>query len=64
PGWARGYAPYPYAPYPGQYGEMTPEREIEALRGQTDFFQNQVNALNERIRELEEIALKKRGDAE
>ncbi len=61
PGWARGYAPYPAYPGAAYPGNFTPEREVEALKSQTNFFQKQVEVLNERIRELEEIAARKGG---
>ncbi len=62
PRWARGYPQpaWPGSPGPGYYGELTPEREVEFLRSQTDFFQKQIDALNERIREMEEIAVKQK----
>ncbi len=41
-------------------GYFTPEREVEALKAQSDFFQKQMDVLNGRIRELEELAAKKR----
>jgi len=65
PGWARGsgYSQPLQPQYAGPvYGEYTPEREMEALKGQSDFFQKQIEVLNQRIRELEDIAVKK-GDA-
>lgn len=59
PGWGRQYFAPPalpgYAPY-GYPAPLTPENEIAALRSQADFFQNQIAMLNERIREIEEIA--------
>jgi len=60
PRWGRGYAPYPpAAPYPGP-ADYSPEREVEALRAQSDYFQKQIDVLNDRIRELEEISAKKK----
>ncbi|MBN2160125.1 MAG: DUF5320 domain-containing protein [Spirochaetes bacterium] len=62
PFWARGYPPV--SPAWGEYGapvyqgELTPEREMEALKNQTGFFQKQIDAINERIRELEGIVSK------
>jgi len=63
PGWARGYGySQPVPPQnqgPAFYGEYTPEREVDALNNQSDFFQKQIEVLNQRIRELEDIAAKK-----
>lgn len=62
PGWARQYpvnpgwggnAPYSYP------GPVTDESELSALKSQIGFFQNQITALNERIREIEEISSRK-----
>lgn len=55
PRWARGYAPYQPAGYYPAPGEFSPEREVEALRAQSDYFQKQIDVLNERIRELEDL---------
>ena len=60
PRWARWPAAYP-APSP--YGEYTPEQEIEVLKQQSEFFQKQMNMLNQRIRELEELASNKGGSS-
>ncbi len=65
PGWARGYGANPPQPGnagPGYRGEYTPEQEMNALKAQSDFFQKQIEMLNQRIRELEDIAAKK-GDS-
>ncbi len=61
PGWARAYPAPAWTGYPGPgyYGEYTPEREMEGLKTQAEFFQKQIEVLNERIRELEDIAAKK-----
>lgn len=66
PGWARpfGYNQLPGYPAGANYAEYTPERELEALKNQADFFQGQLETLNQRIRELEEIAAKKRASSE
>ena len=60
---ARGnpaYTPpgYEYAG-PAYQGEVTPEREVESLKAQSEFFQKQMDLLNRRIKELEDIAAKK-----
>jgi len=63
PGWARSYPVNPALPGFTPYGypaPSTPESEIAALRSQADFFQNQVASLNERIRELEEVAARQK----
>jgi hypothetical protein len=62
PLWARGYAPRPA--WPGDAGtafngELAPERELEVLKTQSDLFQKQIDALNKRIRELEEMEAEK-----
>lgn len=63
PFWGQGYPANPawtgYAG-PAYNSEFTPEREMEMLKTQSDFFQKQIDVLNDRIRELEGIALKKR----
>jgi hypothetical protein len=63
PFWARGFpagtAPVGYGAS-GYQGELTPEREMEGLKAQADAFQKQVDMLNGRIKELEELAAKKR----
>lgn len=59
PGWARFNPVNPgwVANIPSGYpGPLTPENEMSALKTQADFFQNQITALNDRIRELEAIA--------
>jgi len=49
---------YPYA-YGNSYGavpytpEMTPQQETDMLKGQSKAMQDEVNAINERIKELE-----------
>jgi hypothetical protein len=62
PFWARGYPEYHAGSiYDGPLyrGEYTPEKEMEALKTQTEFFQKQIDVLNERIRELEGLAAAK-----
>lgn len=58
PRWARGFWGYAGA---GYSGEITPESEVELLKTQSEFFRKQVEVLNERIQELEEIVSKKGG---
>lgn len=59
PGWARyGYAPAwgapPAVPY-GPYGAPpTPEQEAELLRTQAEWLQQQLDAISQRITELEQ----------
>ncbi len=67
PGWARFNPVYPgwMANTPSGYPRpLTPENEMAALKAQSDFFQNQITMLNERIRELEAIAAGRQGQAE
>jgi hypothetical protein len=67
PGWTRSYPVNPGwagnipSGYPGQ---LTPENEMSALKSQAGFFQNQITALNDRIRELEEIAARRKEQSE
>lgn len=58
PGWIRSYgapAARPvgtnYDPFPG--ASISPEQEAEALKNQVQYMQGSIDALNERIRELE-----------
>jgi len=65
-GWGRGFgsgfgwrgADYPYA-YGSPYSavpyapEMTPQQETDMLKGQAKVMQDEINAINERIKELE-----------
>ncbi len=63
PRWARGYPVNPaWTEYAGPVyqNDFTPEREVEALKAQSEFFQKQMDILNGRIKELEELASKKR----
>jgi hypothetical protein len=63
PFWGRGYPAYPWGTgyaAPPYYGELTLEREMEMIKTQTEFFEKQIEVLNERIRELESIAAKKK----
>ena len=62
PGWVRAKIGYPSSSGPGyhqtpQYGEfalaMTAEQELDALRKQADFFQDELGKLNNRIEQLE-----------
>ncbi|MBN1695874.1 MAG: DUF5320 domain-containing protein [Spirochaetales bacterium] len=58
PGWG-GYHPgayYPNSPY--EPVQVQPEQEAEALRNQAKYLQDSLNALNERIRELENLESK------
>jgi hypothetical protein len=51
PGWGAGYSPY--IPY-GQ-AAIPPDQEAEALKNQAKYLEDSLNALNERIHELEKI---------
>ena len=56
PGWARynmGY--YPEGPYPG----ITKEQELEALKNQAKYMQDNLNAITGRIEVLENLETKK-----
>lgn len=63
PGWMRTGLSYPawegeVSPYPFSRG-ISPEQEAEALKNHAKIMQDNVNALNERILELEKIAPEK-----
>ncbi len=63
PFWARGYPAFPagYEPEGSvNQGQFTPEREVEALKAQSEFFRKQMDVLNGRIKEMEELVSKKR----
>jgi hypothetical protein len=55
PGWGGGFNPY------GTYGQpaVTPEQEAEDLKNQAKYMQESLNALNERIKELEKLEAEK-----
>jgi hypothetical protein len=53
PAWGRGAAFYPHAP------ELTPQKEAEMLKNQAQAMQEEMNRVNERIKELEKLAAKK-----
>ena len=53
-GWGGSYGPYPYAP------AYSAEQEKEALQNQVKFFEDQLEALKERIEELEADSSKKK----
>ena len=67
PGWARYNMDYPAwggginpnIPYPYGPPAITPEQESEALKNQAKLMQDNLNALNERIQELEKLELEK-----
>ena len=47
PAWGGFTAPQPYVP------EMSPEREADMLKNQAQMMQEEINSINERIKELE-----------
>ncbi|MGM0401562.1 MAG: DUF5320 domain-containing protein [Chloroflexota bacterium] len=55
PGWARaGYAPAWGTPPATPYGApVSREQQVEALRAQSEWLEEQLTAINERIQELE-----------
>ncbi len=67
PGWARynmGYPAWggvvnPNIPYPYGTQAVTPEQEAKALKNQAKSMQDNLNAMNERIHELEQLAVEK-----
>ena len=67
PGWARynmGYLAWggvvnPNIPYPYGTQAVTPEQEAEALKNQAKSMHDNLNAMNERIHELEKLAVEK-----
>ena len=65
PGWLRfGYGPAwgspmysaPYAPYAPYAPEVTKEQEMEALRGQAEFFKQALDDISKRLEEFEKEA--------
>ena len=61
PGWLRfGYGPAggqpmygtPYTPYPPYAPEVTKEQEMEALKGQAEFFKQALDDISKRLEEL------------
>ena len=55
PGWSRfgGFWPADACVYPYGAAEPSPKQEAEALKNQVKYMQDSMDALNERIRELE-----------
>jgi hypothetical protein len=54
PGWARsGYGPIDAGAYPFPEAVRSPRQEAKALKDQVKYMQDSMNALNERIKELE-----------
>ena len=67
PGWARtgmGYAAWggpvqPFAPQAGKFApSMTAEQELDALKKQAEFFQDELGQINKRIDQLEAETIK------
>ncbi len=57
PYWAREYAPYPGTQGYGYAApELTREAEAKILKEQAEFMQNEISAINDRIKELENLA--------
>ena len=59
PGWARfGYAPAWGTPPPAAYGPYAappaPEQEVEFLKTQAEYLKNELDAISQRIAELEQ----------
>ena len=54
PAWGGGVSPYPYVP------ELTPDKEAEMLKNQAQMMQDEISTINERIKELEKLAEKKK----
>jgi hypothetical protein len=52
-------AGYPYAPYPAPFAPtMTSEQELEGLKQQAEYFQDALDEIKERMKELESQAAK------
>jgi hypothetical protein len=65
--WARGYntsQTWSWNDGLTPNGNITPEKEIEVLKNQAEFFTRQIDVLNVRISELEEIASRNQKDEE
>jgi len=67
PGWGRTNAGFPAyrgnavpMPYAYSQPQMTPEEEIDALKNQAKYMQNDIKAVNDRIKELESSAVVKK----
>ena len=54
PAWGGFTAPQSYVP------EMSPEREADMLKNQAQMMQEEINSINERIKELENMKEKKK----
>ena len=65
PGWMRfGYFPPTYPDFPTPYdpwggAQITPEQELDFLKGQAEILEDELDGVNKRIKELEK-ELKKR----
>ena len=57
PGWSRARMNYPawggFTAPPPNVPEMSPEREADMLKNQAQMMQEEINSINERIKELE-----------
>ena len=54
PVWGEGAASYPHVP------ELTPEREAEVLKNQAQMMQEEIDAINGRIKDLEKLTAEKK----
>ena len=61
PGWMRfGYGfPTPYDPWAG--AQITPEQELDFLKGQAEILEDELDGVNKGIKELEKELKKKEG---
>ncbi len=56
PGWARAAQGLPGYPYNPWGPEITPQQEADMLKEQTKVMQEEINSINQRIKELESAA--------
>ena len=60
PGWQRAQIGMPawggYGVYPNQVTQINPEQEAQMLKSQVGLLQNEINAINKRLEELDSLS--------